>query len=146
MIRHRLATLAAVLAIAACVPHPAVAAAPQPSFALATEVRADTVRVTAAACNTAPFAVACRVTLSGTIGGTAISFASVPDLTIGQSVSVAVNVTCSNRAAISVTVTSRSLNADGDLSAPTSATGAATCPASPPGQQQTFTVTVSVSP
>lgn len=134
------------LASVACVPH-AAAASPPRAFAAPMELSADTARVTFAACNVSAPTVGCRVTLSGTIAGNAITFPAVADLTPGQTKTVAVAVSCSTVSqAISVTVSSRGLNGDGDPSPPTTATGSATLPACAPGQPGAFTVTITVGP
>jgi hypothetical protein len=113
------------------------------AFPMTITVVNDSIRITAATCSglSAP-TLGCRIAISGTVGTTPIVFPAVPDQALGQTLNLRVAVTCTSQAPIGVTIASRGFNADGVLSAPTAATGTATCPAGLPGQPGTFTVTV----
>lgn len=128
---------------AACTPRP-VLASPPAAFGVPMEVRGDTARVSFEACAITAPSVGCRVTPTGAVGGTAITFPTIADLAPGQSTTLSVNITCTDRAPVSITIASRGFNADGVLSTATSATGTATCPAGSPTQPQPFTVTIQI--
>lgn len=141
----RVLLLVASLATMAAGPCAAKVKAPRP-FAAALAV-ADTLRITAPACQVvgAP-TVGCAVALTGTVGAAQIVFPAQPNLAPGQTLTVSVNVTCTDRAPISVSIASRGFNSNTppDFSAVTIGTGTATCPAGLPGQPGSFTVTITV--
>ena len=126
---------------------PCAAKAPDAFAPALAVVAADTIRVTANACvvSGAP-TVGCAVALTGTVGTTAITFPAQPNLLPGQTLTVAVQITCTDRAPISVSVASRGFNSNTppDYSAATIGTGTATCPAGLPGQPGAITVNVQI--
>lgn len=140
----RLLSLAGLLSIIAA--GPCAAKAPEP-FAPGLAVAADTIKITANACvvSGAP-TVGCAVVLAGTVGATPITFAAQPNLLPGQPLTVSVQITCTDRAPISVSVSSRGFNSNTppDFSAPTVGTGTATCPAGLPGQPGAITVNIQI--
>lgn len=129
---------------------PCAAKAPA-AFAPALEAAADTIKITANACVVSGGVTAgCDVALTGSVGSgavmTPINFPAQPKLLPGQMLVVAVQVTCTDRAPITVTVTSRGFNSNTppDYSAPTVGTGTAVCPAALPGQPGAITVQIQV--
>lgn len=140
----RLLGLAALLLVVGAGPCAAKAPA---AFAPALDVAADTIRVTANACVVSGAAtVGCAVVLTGTVGTTPIAFPAQPNIAPGQTLNVTVPITCTDRAPISVSVSSRGFNSNSppDFSAATIGTDAKVCPAGLPGQPGAITVQIQV--
>lgn len=102
-----------VLTLLACPKLPAAPASPSANLALAS----DTVRVTVAPCAAAAPTIACRTTITGTVGATPIAFGPAVDVPVGQSYVVAVPMTCQSLAPVSVVVSVKGVNQSGIESA-----------------------------
>jgi hypothetical protein len=140
----RLLGLAALLLVVGAGPCAAKAPA---AFGAQLDAAADTIRVTANACvvSGAP-TVGCAVVLTGTVGAAPIVFPAQANLLPGQTLNVVVPITCTDRAPISVSVSSRGFNSNTppDFSLATVGTGTAVCPAAPPGVPGAITVQIQV--
>lgn len=133
--------LAVVLGLAACTPSPVVAA-PAP-FALPLAVMADTVKLSIPCAAEEP-TVACRITLTGNVAGTAIVFPALADVQVGQSASVNATFTGTPLQVVTVNAESRGVNRSGQLSAPQTASATALVPDGAPNVPRTFTITITV--
>jgi hypothetical protein len=87
----RVGALFLVVGLTACTPKP-VLASPAP-YAVALEVVADTLVNVTIPCTAEAPAVKCRLVPRATIAGRAITFAPVPDLAIGETVTVSARFT-----------------------------------------------------
>lgn len=121
-------------------------AMPPRSFATPMEISSDTLKISFSACNASAPTVGCQVVLSGTVGSTAINFPTIANLGIGESKIVTTNIICTDRAPISVTVTSKGLNADGigSTASTTVSTGTGMCSAGGATAPLSFQVTITV--
>lgn len=132
-----------VLALAACRPGP-ISASPAP-FGATLSVAADTVKVTIAPCAVSGSAVGCKVTLAGTVGTTAIPFASIPNFAPGETRVITATITCTANAVVTITGSSQAVNASGVLGPVTNATpGVFTCADPVPGAPGAWTIILQV--
>lgn len=138
---RRTLLLLSVVFLAACPPAKAKAPAP---FTPVAAVAADTLKVSGIACEAAEPTVSCRATVAVTVGGQAVPVTQPTDVSVGSSVAFSAPLTCVPLQVVSVTVSLRGLNRSGQLSAPVTASGQATCADGAPTVPQGITIQLQI--